>query len=151
MSFEELLVAGAGREFSLAEMEQWASELGAALPRPAAITLEGDLGAGKTTLARALCKGAGVRDMSAVTSPTFAIVHQYPADSGLVVHADLYRLSDDQALDAFGWDEIVTTASLLLVEWPQRATRPWPVGTIALSLSYGDERGDTRRVCSSIL
>ncbi|HXD23434.1 MAG TPA: tRNA (adenosine(37)-N6)-threonylcarbamoyltransferase complex ATPase subunit type 1 TsaE, partial [Gemmatimonadaceae bacterium] len=71
-------------ELSLAELTAWGESLGAGLTAPCVITLEGDLGAGKTTLVQAVARGYGVRD--AVTSPTFAIVHQYAAPRSPVFH-----------------------------------------------------------------
>lgn len=110
--------------------------MGAALPRPIIVTLEGDLGAGKTTLARALCAGLGVENLEAVTSPTFSLVQQYDAARGQVVHVDLYRLRSDAELDALGWDEIVSNAPVLLIEWPERALASLPAGVIGITLTH---------------
>ena len=136
VTLNALLHLGHARDVALEELERWGVALGAVLPRPVVITLQGDLGAGKTTLARALCRGLGVIDVTAVTSPTFAILQQYEAPNGPIVHADLYRLRNEAELDALGWDEIVANARVLIVEWPERTTRPWPTGTIAISLAY---------------
>lgn len=85
-----------------------------------AITLSGDLGAGKTELARAIVRAfAGERYME-VPSPTFPIILGYDLPRGRVVHADLYRISSDEELDEIGWDEIGDDA-FLLVEWADRA------------------------------
>src|SRR4051812_42729324 len=97
-------------QFALEAMVEWGTAFGRALPTGTVVSLDGDLGAGKTTLARAICVGAGVADVQAVTSPTFAIIHQYEATRGVIVHADLYRLRGDADLDALGWDELVATA-----------------------------------------
>ncbi len=110
--------------------------MGAALPRPAVVTLAGDLGAGKTTLARALCAGLGVQNLDAVTSPTFSLVQQYDSPPGTVVHVDLYRLRSDAELDALGWDELVAAASVLLVEWPERAMLRLPSMIIGITLTH---------------
>jgi tRNA threonylcarbamoyladenosine biosynthesis protein TsaE len=88
----ELLGRGAPRAPDLASLEAWGKALGAVLPRPAIVTFAGDLGAGKTTLVRAICAGLGVSDLAAVTSPTFALIQEYAAPRGPVVHVDLYRL-----------------------------------------------------------
>jgi tRNA threonylcarbamoyl adenosine modification protein YjeE len=103
------------------------------------LTFEGDLGAGKTTLARALCAGLGVTALDAVTSPTFSLVQYYDAPRGPVVHVDLYRLRSRAELDALGWDEIVDTAPVLLIEWPERALETLPSDTIAITLSHDSE------------
>ena len=139
-----LLALDEPQHFSLMQMQAWGEALGARLPLNCVVTLNGDLGAGKTTLARAICVGAGVRDVNAVTSPTFAIVHQYDSVRGLIVHADLYRLKGDTDLDAIGWDELISAAALTLVEWPERATRSWPRGAIAVAIA--DSGAEARRV-----
>jgi tRNA threonylcarbamoyladenosine biosynthesis protein TsaE len=129
-----------------AALEAWGRALGAALPRPAVVTLAGELGAGKTTLVRALCAGLGVTDPDAVTSPTFALLQEYPAPDGPVVHADLYRLRRPADLDALGWEEVVATARVLLVEWPEVAAATLPAGTIAIRLGHDPADPDRRRL-----
>jgi len=139
-----LLSRGAPRAPERDSLEAWGRAVGAALPRPAVVTLEGDLGAGKTTLARALCAGLGVADLGAVTSPTFSLVQQYAAPAGPVVHVDLYRLRSDAELDALGWDELVATAPVLLIEWPERAAHTLPSDAIGITLSHDPEDADRR-------
>lgn len=145
-SLDELLHTGRAQEFALDEMQRWGEAVGRLLPARATITLDGDLGAGKTTLARAICKGLGVFDIDSVTSPTFAIIQEYPSSNGTVTHVDLYRLKNDSELDALGWDEIVDAAAALIVEWPERATRAWPAGTLHIALAYGTDSLDTRQI-----
>lgn len=140
-----LLTRGAPRLPDRDSLEAWGRAVGAVLPRPVVITLEGDLGVGKTTLARALCAGIGVPDVNAVTSPTFSLVQQYEAPRGPVVHVDLYRLRSDAELEALGWDELVATAPVLLVEWPERAQGTLPPSTIAITLTH-DTDEPARRV-----
>jgi tRNA threonylcarbamoyl adenosine modification protein YjeE len=140
-----LLARGAPRAPDRDSLEAWGRAVGAALPRPAVIALAGDLGAGKTTLARALCAGMGVPDVDAVTSPTFSLVQQYEAPFGPVIHVDLYRLRSEAELDALGWDELVATAPVLLVEWPERAAHTLPPSTIGITLSH-DPDEPSRRV-----
>lgn len=137
------------REMNVHELEEWGEAFARSQSRPCVITLSGDLGTGKTTLARALCKGFGVIDVRAVTSPTFAILQEYAAHGFTVVHADLYRLKRDAELDALGWDEIVSSATVLIVEWPERAERAWPSGTLHITLAYADGALATRTVSVS--
>jgi len=84
------------------------------------VTLSGDLGAGKTELARAIVRAvAGNADIE-VPSPTFPLVISYDFARGRVVHSDLYRIAGDDELDEIGWDEVGDDA-LMLVEWADRA------------------------------
>src|SRR6185437_3191738 len=82
----------------------WGEQFGRAALPPLVVTITGDLGAGKTTLTRAICRGYGVTED--VTSPTFALVHQYAAGKSPVYHLDLYRLKSPAELTNLGWDEI---------------------------------------------
>jgi tRNA threonylcarbamoyladenosine biosynthesis protein TsaE len=116
------------------ELRDWGHRFGRATTLPMLVTLTGDLGAGKTTLVQAICRGFGITDE--VTSPTFALVHEYSAPRGLVHHLDLYRLENAGQLDALAWDEIVSGQGLVLVEWPERAEGRVPGGHVALSLQH---------------
>ncbi|MGB8331797.1 MAG: tRNA (adenosine(37)-N6)-threonylcarbamoyltransferase complex ATPase subunit type 1 TsaE [Polyangiales bacterium] len=90
------------------------------------IGLEGDLGAGKTTFARGAVHGLGVAAGIAVTSPTFALLHEYQGRVP-VVHADFYRLADEADLEELGVEELLEDGAVLFVEWgrkfPQMAGR----------------------------
>src|SRR5678815_4871 len=74
--------------FTLHESNAWGEEFGRNLRAPVLVTLEGDLGTGKTTLVQAMCRGVGIRED--VTSPTFALVNEYHVNGGSVFHLDLY-------------------------------------------------------------
>lgn len=84
------------------------------------ITLCGDLGAGKTTFARAFVRAVAGDPQLEVPSPTFTLMQVYETARGPVVHADLYRIGDPLELDHLGWDEAADGA-IVLVEWPDRA------------------------------
>ncbi|HEY0930316.1 MAG TPA: tRNA (adenosine(37)-N6)-threonylcarbamoyltransferase complex ATPase subunit type 1 TsaE [Gemmatimonas sp.] len=143
-SLAHLLGRGAPRNPDRDSLDAWGKALGAALPRPTVITLEGDLGTGKTTLARALCAGLGVLALDAVTSPTFSLVQQYDAPRGPIVHADLYRLKGPADLEALGWDELVDQSPVLLVEWPDRAANMLPADAIGITLAHDPEHPERR-------
>lgn len=143
-TLQHLLTRGAPRAPNRDSLEAWGRALGAVLPRPVCLALEGDLGAGKTTFVRALCEGLGVRALEGVTSPTFSLVQLYDAPRGPVVHVDLYRLRTAAELEALGWDEIVETSPVLLIEWPERALHTLPRDTITISLSHDPENRDRR-------
>jgi tRNA threonylcarbamoyl adenosine modification protein YjeE len=143
-TFADLLSRGAPRSPDRDSLEAWGRALGAVLPRPACLAFEGDLGAGKTTLVRAIAAGLGVRDLESVTSPTFSLVQEYDAPRGPVVHVDLYRLRSPAELEALGWEEIVDRAPVLLVEWPDRAFGTLPSDTITVSLSHDADNPERR-------
>lgn len=140
----ELLGRGAPRGPDRDSLEAWGRALGAVLPRPSVVLLEGELGSGKTTLARAVCEGLGVAQLGLVTSPTFSLVQQYDSPAGTVVHADLYRLRTAAELQAIGWDELVASASVLLVEWPERAAGTLPRDAITITLGHDGEEPSRR-------
>ncbi len=123
------------QRLTLRELDARGVAIGRALRAPALVTLMGDLGAGKTTLAQAICRGLGVTE--SVTSPTFALIHEYKAPAARVVHCDLYRLQTDADVASLGLDDSLgDTTAIVLVEWPERAGALLPVPTLALMLAH---------------
>jgi tRNA threonylcarbamoyladenosine biosynthesis protein TsaE len=135
-------IAGGRLALTESELVDWGERLGRQIVPPLLITLEGDLGAGKTTLARAICAGFGVRDD--VTSPTFAIVHSYDAPKSPVYHVDLYRLDGPRDLQNIGWDDMIQSDALLLVEWPERAGALLPAAHLPIQLEHVEGAPDRR-------
>jgi tRNA threonylcarbamoyladenosine biosynthesis protein TsaE len=119
---------------SQTELEEWGEELGRSSAAPLLITLTGELGVGKTTLAKAICRGYGVTED--ITSPTYALVHQYSAERSPVFHIDLYRLDASEQLTNLGWDDILSSHSLVLVEWPERGGERIPRDHLPIDLDY---------------
>jgi tRNA threonylcarbamoyladenosine biosynthesis protein TsaE len=116
------------------ELVAWGESLGTAAHPPLVMAIAGDLGAGKTTLVQAICRGYGVTET--VTSPTFALVHEYQAPASRVYHLDLYRLDDDRGLTSIGWDDIMSAHALILVEWPERAGSRFPRDHVSIALEH---------------
>ena len=89
-------------------------------PQPLVIGLSGELGAGKTTLVQAVCRGLGAA--AAATSPTYALVHRYAAPVGPpVYHVDCYRLRTPEEARDLGFDDMLREGAIVLIEWPERA------------------------------
>lgn len=108
------------------------------------VLLEGDLGAGKTTFARALCRAAGVE--GPVTSPTFGVAHRYDSAMGLIAHLDLHRLGTVGALDRELIDDELDHADLAIVEWPSGAPGLEDRATWRVQLGHVRGEPDTRTI-----
>jgi tRNA threonylcarbamoyladenosine biosynthesis protein TsaE len=98
----------------------------------AMVYLQGELGSGKTTLARGILRGLGYPDK--VRSPTYSLVEPYVVPQGRVYHLDLYRLNDPEELEWLGLRDMLTGPALLLVEWPERGARQLPVADLVVSI-----------------
>lgn len=102
------------------ELERWGEDIGRQVETPVVIALRGDLGAGKSTLARAIARGAGVD--GPVPSPTFNLLFVYDAPRGVRIHhLDLYRLERQDDVWDLGWEELGAGPDLVLIEWPENA------------------------------
>lgn len=124
------------REHSLPDlnaMEALASELVRQFRYPEILYLQGDLGAGKTTLARSILESLGYH--GAVKSPTYTLYESYQVAGREICHFDLYRLNDPTELDDIGFRDLLG-ADLLLIEWPERASTHLPAATMSIALSY---------------
>jgi len=122
-----------------AATEALAGRLAAVLRPGDLVALGGDLGAGKTTLARALIRAAAGAEIE-VPSPTFTLVQVYDLPIGAVWHFDLYRLSGPDEVVELGWDE-ARAVGIVLVEWPDRLGPLLPAGRLEIELAFGDARG----------
>lgn len=105
--------------------------LAATRPAQAVVHLQGDLGAGKSTLARAVLRALGVQ--GAIRSPTYTLVERYPLAQGEAWHMDLYRIGDAGELEFLGLDD--ATATLWLVEWPERGSGGMPPPDLRIELA----------------
>lgn len=108
----------------------------------ALITLQGDLGAGKTTLVRHLLHALGVRGR--IKSPTYAVVEPYELPTMAIWHFDFYRFADPREWEDAGFRDIFASPGLKLVEWPQRAAGVLPRPDLSILIECGHD--DTRVV-----
>lgn len=123
-------------------MAAWGEAFGRALTPPAVVAISGELGAGKTTLVRAMARGLGVE--GPVTSPTFALVHRHDGAGGAVYHLDAYRLKPADAADLGLDDMLADPTAVILIEWPERLGPHLPRATHRITLSHAD--GGARRL-----
>ena len=116
--------------------EGLAHALAQTAPRPAVVLLQGDLGAGKSTLARGWLRALGVS--GAIRSPTYTLVERYPlAEGGEALHLDLYRIGDGAELEFLGLDD--ADAALWLIEWPERGGDALPPPDLRIALAIEGE------------
>lgn len=114
-----------------------AGRLAGVLDEGLVIYLHGDLGAGKTSFARALLGALGVGER--IKSPTYSLVESYLAQGRPAWHLDLYRIADPGELEWLGLDALSDPAALVLVEWPERGAGALPLPDLILHLSYAGE------------
>src|SRR5215475_2466832 len=108
------------------------------------ITLSGDLGAGKTTAARAIICYLAADEELEVPSPTFTLVQGYELPAFPLVHADLYRVGDPAELEEIGLSPL-PEATLVLIEWPERAGRMLPESRIDIAFAHSPASGTDAR------
>jgi len=101
------------------------------------VFLQGELGAGKTTLVRGILRALGYD--GAVKSPTYTLLEPYELADRMVFHFDLYRIGDSEELDFIGMDELLDAPAIKLIEWPERAEDRLPRPDIDIHFSFQAE------------
>lgn len=121
-------------EETIARGQQLASQMRA----PLLVLLNGDLGAGKTTLAKGIISGLGAAREEEITSPTFTLVHCFTGPVK-VYHVDLYRVEGVQEFDSLGLEDLFDEPAVVIIEWPERMRlrTDWPV--VRIDLTHVDE------------
>jgi tRNA threonylcarbamoyladenosine biosynthesis protein TsaE len=118
------------------KMQDFGAQLATAIGKidaPLLMLLNGDLGAGKTTISRGLLQGLG--HQGAVKSPTYTLVEPYELDIGVVYHFDLYRLIDSEELEHIGFSDYLSEAKLCIIEWPENGGSYIPQPDISIDIS----------------
>ena len=120
------------------DLERWGERIGSTVRAPVVIALEGRLGAGKSVLARAIGRGAGV-DI-AMPSPSYNLLFRYTTPAGIdVVHIDLYRIGATDELWELGWAQLGEGPEIVLVEWAERAETFMPDNYWVIRLTVPDD------------
>lgn len=124
------------------ESEEETIALGAQLARgwhpPLVVLLIGNLGAGKTTLAKGIAEGVGAAERNEVSSPTFPLIHEYGQPVRLY-HIDLYRLDTLAEVATLGLEEIFDRDSIILLEWAERFPRIVPERRVEIQITRAGE------------
>jgi tRNA threonylcarbamoyladenosine biosynthesis protein TsaE len=110
-------------------------ELAGDLRPPCLVLLKGDLGSGKTTLAKGIVAGLGAAREEEVTSPSFTLVHEYGGDRK-VFHVDLFRIEDSRELAALGLEELWSEDATVIVEWGEKLWDNTPAPRVIIQLEY---------------
>lgn len=132
-------MAGArAREFDEPELIAFAQRAARLVGEGGVIHLHGDLGAGKTTFARALLRELGVGER--VKSPTYSLIESYVAGDLAAHHLDLYRIADPGELEWLGLADLAAGKHLILIEWPERAGSAAPAPDLTVHLAHAGAR-----------
>ncbi len=122
------------KEYTLSEIDEVATEISKRLKHKI-VLLNGQMGAGKTTLVKAIAKALGVREVA--NSPTFSIVNEYPTiEGGVLYHFDMYRLESEEEAYDFGVEEYLDSGNFCFIEWSERISNllPEEVHTIDIEI-----------------
>lgn len=126
--------------FTLAQIDAAAHQFWQQAGSSRVFAFHAPMGTGKTTFIAALCRALGVS--APCTSPSFALVNEYPLPSGeSVYHADLYRLHSEGEAREAGIEELLNSGAICLVEWPERAPGIFPADTLHLTMGIEPHSG----------
>ena len=106
------------------------------LPPRAVVLLIGNLGAGKTTLAKGIVNGLGAAEIEEVASPTFTLIHEY--GGGKVFHIDLYRMEDARDVATLGLEDVFDREAVVLIEWGERFPQLMPPEHVEIRIEAAD-------------
>ena len=129
------------------ELQAWGQAFARTLAPPAVVGLTGELGAGKTTLVRAIAGALGAS--GPVTSPTFTLVHRYDGRGVTLYHIDAYRLRPQDDVRDLGFDDMLADPNgIVLVEWPERLGHGAPAFTRHVTLEHVEDPSLRRISCT---
>jgi tRNA threonylcarbamoyladenosine biosynthesis protein TsaE len=135
------------RAIDEAALNEVAARLAAGVRDGGVVYLRGELGAGKTTFARALLGAMGVD--ARIKSPTYSLIESYAAGDLAIHHLDLYRIADPAELEWLGLADLTAGPHLLLVEWPERAALALSSPDLVVSLAHAGDKRDAVHTAGS--
>ena len=127
------------------EVTEYGIRLGEEAMPGQVIALTGDLGAGKTTLTKAIARGLGVSEM--ITSPTFTIVKEYRSGRLPLFHFDVYRIGDIDEMYELGYEEYFYGDGLCVIEWADLIEELIPEDALRISIAYGSSEEERIYTC----
>jgi tRNA threonylcarbamoyladenosine biosynthesis protein TsaE len=127
---------------SAEETTELGRRLSADLKPGSIVLLRGDLGAGKTTMVKGIAEGFQAAKAEDVTSPTFTLIHEYRGPAVSLYHIDLYRIDTQRELDTLALDDLMTSQSILLIEWGEKFERFAKERDVEIAIEHrgGDDR-----------
>lgn len=143
---------------SMEELKQWVKKnIITELTPKTVVLLEGEMGVGKTQLVKLFCEQFGCDDE--VSSPTFAIIQEYPSALGVIHHVDLYRIESSEELENTGfWEIFNKSKGIIFIEWPQKMdpsrmksylSEGWKI--MKVRYSFLQDSSDTRKIELTLL
>lgn len=131
----------------LSELSEAAANLLSNFPSSRIFLFFGEMGAGKTTFIKAICKELGVTDT--VSSPSYSIINEYRFPDGQLYHFDFYRLKNEtEALD-MGYEEYFYNGNYCLIEWPEKIVNLWPQEFVKVKILVSNEQG--RQITAAVV
>jgi tRNA threonylcarbamoyladenosine biosynthesis protein TsaE len=125
----------------LSDLDEAAEDLMAFAGDHKIFAFDGEMGAGKTTFIKAICKYLGITDL--VSSPTFSLVNEYESNSGPLYHFDFYRIKDPTEAYDIGYEEYFYSGSICLIEWPEKIEELLPIPRINIEVILVNEHTRT--------
>lgn len=119
------------------ETRAWAQQLGSAAEKGSVFLLHGELGTGKTIIAKGIALGLGIHEE--ITSPTFLMLEIYEGGSLPLYHFDLYRMNDPGELDELGFEEYWESEGISVIEWPEKAGSRIPLKAVKIHIQWQGE------------
>ncbi|MBQ0733204.1 tRNA (adenosine(37)-N6)-threonylcarbamoyltransferase complex ATPase subunit type 1 TsaE [Aquimarina celericrescens] len=102
------------------------------------LLFDAEMGVGKTTLIKEICKQLGVRDV--ISSPTFSLVNEYLGDQGVIYHFDFYRIKEEEEAYQIGFEEYLDSGAWIFIEWPEKVSNLLPADASIIKIDLSDNQ-----------